>query len=601
MSARSLRRLAATTGITVAALTAAALSLPTAASADANDFDYSLWESRYDLSLDDEGRAVMHVEETLVAEFPDHDQNKGIVYGLVTRYLGADTGTEVLSVTDAQGAEVPYWTETDGLLYVLTGTDDYVHGSTTYVIEYTMRDIMLTAQDTGVDEFYWDLLPLESTQDIESFRAEIAVAPELAERLNGDASCYQGEVGSTDTCDISEPTVEADGTAVFTVSSGPRRAGDGMTVAVGFEPGTVTQPPSRQADPVLDVAPWALAGGSVAASVGGWFAISALRRRRRTASGIVVAQFEVPRSLPPLVAAPLVQRAKTPIPAEIVHLAVNGNLRIEDEQDRPTLRRLDAPYGDPLDERAADKIFNGKNAITIPKSSTGFAKRMQKLEKRGVAEAHTRGLLTKERSRTAVIVQWVSIALFLVSVVAANVGSVQGRTSASVAWVAVGIAAVLMLVSCFVSFSSHTVHTPEGAAAAEHLLGAKEFIRVAEADRLRMLQSYSGAERRSDGSIDVVHLYERLLPYAVLFGQEREWAQVLTVAYDAVEVTPSWYYGYSVSRFGSRMTRFATMTQSSAHYSPASSSGGGGSSSFGGSSGGGFSGGGGGGGFSGGR
>lgn len=601
MSAPSLRRLATATGLTAAALTVAALSMPAAAAADANDFDYSSWESRYDLSLDDEGRAVMHVEETMVAEFPDHDQNKGIVYGLVTRYLDADTDTKVLSVTDAQGAAVPFWTETDGLLYVLTGTDDYVHGSTTYVIEYTMRDIMLTAEDTGVDEFYWDLLPLDSTQDIDSFRAEIAFAPELAERLNGDASCYQGTVGSTDTCDIAEPIVEADGTAVFTVSSGPRRAGDGMTVAVGFEPGTVTQPPSRQADPVLDLAPWALAGGSVASGVGGWFAISALRRRRRTATGVVIAQYEVPRSLPPLMAASLVKGARAPVPAQMVHLAVSGNLRIEDQSDRPALRRLDAPYGDPLDEHAANKIFNGKDAFTIPKSSTGFAKRMQKLEKRGVEEAHARGLLGKERSRTAMVLQWVSIVLFLGSVVLANFGSIQGRTAASVAWVGVGVAGVIMLISCFVSFGSHTVHTREGALAAEHLLGAKEFIRVAEADRLRMLQSYTGAERRSDGSIDVVHIYERLLPYAVLFGQEREWSQVLSVAYDAVEVTPSWYYGYSVSRFGSRMTRFATLTQSSAHYTPPSSSGGGGSSSFSGSSGGGFSGGGGGGGFSGGR
>ena len=40
----------------------------------------------------------------------------------------------------------------------------------------------------------------------------------------------------------------------------------------------------------------------------------------------------------------------------------------------------------------------------------------------------------------------------------------------------------------------------------DDLAGVREFIRVAEEDRLRMLQSYSGAERRQDGSVNVVVL-----------------------------------------------------------------------------------------------
>ncbi|WP_217993969.1 DUF2207 domain-containing protein, partial [Bacillus sp. AFS001701] len=78
-----------------------------------------------------------------------------------TSYEGAWTDTTVVSVTDETGADVPFETETDdGVLYILTGTDDYVRGLNTYVIEYSMRDVILAA-DNGVDEFYWDLLPLD--------------------------------------------------------------------------------------------------------------------------------------------------------------------------------------------------------------------------------------------------------------------------------------------------------------------------------------------------------------------------------------------------------------------------------------------------------
>jgi hypothetical protein len=141
---------------------AAAVLLPTsAASADVDDFDYSSWESEYRISLDATGRAQAHVTETMVAEFPESDQNKGIIRGYPERYEGAGLDIRVLSVKDADGRDVPFDTEhEDGMLLVLTGDDDYVHGPTTYVIESAMSDFMIHGTQTDNDEFYWNLLPL---------------------------------------------------------------------------------------------------------------------------------------------------------------------------------------------------------------------------------------------------------------------------------------------------------------------------------------------------------------------------------------------------------------------------------------------------------
>ncbi|MGS0561494.1 DUF2207 domain-containing protein [Microbacterium aurugineum] len=118
--------------------------------ADVDDFSYASWDADYEVGLDGEGRALMRVTETLVARFPETDQNRGIVRGLPTSYQGASTETRIIAVTDEDGTAVPYETdEEDGLTFVSIGTDDYVQGLTTYVIEYEMRDMVLATSPTG--------------------------------------------------------------------------------------------------------------------------------------------------------------------------------------------------------------------------------------------------------------------------------------------------------------------------------------------------------------------------------------------------------------------------------------------------------------------
>jgi hypothetical protein len=83
-------------------------------------------------------------------------------------------------------------------------------------------------------------------------------------------------------------------------------------------------------------------------------------------------------------------------------------------------------------------------------------------------------------------------------------------------------------------------------------------------------------------------LYETLLPYAVVFGQEKKWAEELVVLYGAGN-SPGWYAGssgFNAAAFSAGISNLSTSASSS------SSSGG---SSGGGSAGGGGGGGGGGG------
>ena len=572
----------------------AALLPVTPAAADVDEFWYSSWSAEYDVSLDADGRAIAEVTETLVAEFPQHDQNKGIIRGYPQRYLGAGLDIDIISVTDAEGRDVPFEVETeDDMVLVLTGTDDYVHGSTTYVIRSTMRDFMMHSTESGNDEFYWNLLPLNSTQAVGRFDARIRFAPELAAAATGDTACYAGRQGERRPCD----TEKSNDGSTFQVASGGREAGEGVTVAIGFTGGTVTQPAAREPDPVADFAPVVAGGVTLATAAGAWIAVAGMRRRRRTATGIVVAQFDVPADLPPLIAAALIENAPNPAPAQMVHLAVQGALRLEDDGDaRPAMRLLDRTRsGHPLDAAMLDALFPAGAAVRrIPRTSTKFAKRMQKLVKRGAAEAKSRGWTTSERSRAAMTLGWVSLGMLAATLALLIWTATKDRDLLPLSIIAFVLTAVGVGVSAVVAFSRHTVLTPQGAERAEYLLGVREFIRVAEADRLRMLQSVEGAERRADGSIDVVHLYEKLLPYAMLFRQESSWSKVLETSYADSGRGPDWVSTYVGVSLASRLSSYSTSMNTAATYTPASSSSGG-------STGGGFSGGGGGGGFSGGR
>ena len=124
---------------------------------------------------------------------------------------------------------------------------------------------------------------------------------------------------------------------------------------------------------------------------------------------------------------------------------------------------------------------------------------------------------------------------------------------------------------------------------------------MAEADRLKFLQSVKGADTTATG---VVNLYEKLLPYAAVFGLEESWLNEMKQYCELKQVTEPDYLltGIAISDFSHTLHNTSDYINSATSYSSSSISGGGGfSSGFSGGGGGGFSGGGGGGGGGGGR
>ncbi|MBP1325106.1 putative membrane protein YgcG [Leucobacter exalbidus] len=592
------------------------------AHADVQNFSYDRWHVAADIGVNDEGRATARFTETITARFPDHDQNRGLVRGIPGRYEGAPLSPRDFTVTDVAGDAVPFEIEhDDGFTAVLTGDDRYLHGVHTVVISYTLSDVILARDDGARDEFYWDLLDFEHAQQVDSFSAEVTFDAALAEQLSGDARCYAGAAGSDAECVIERGSGSAGAepfnpaAATWSVAPLTLEAREGVTVAIGLAPGAVTQPAARLPSFALDIAPLLIAGAGLLLSAAACVSVMRMRRKRRVHRGTIVAQYDVPRQWPPLLAAELAGTSPHPVPAQIVHLAVTGALRIELEskpdgtlvrpkKQRPRLRLVDpAVAEEPLDHATVARVFSSAvpgTVFEVPRKSEKFASRMEKLRSDGRAAAFKRGYVTRVYSAVGRVLGVAGLALTAAAFALGCVAIGQRESPLAFAAILVEIVAVVLAV---IGVKRHRVFTAQGAEAREYLLGVREFIRVAEADRIAMLQSVTGAERLPAGDASVVQLYERLLPYAMLFGMEKEWTRALEVQYEATpqgaSFAPHWVAGTGAvgligvgSALESTISQFTSTFTSAAGYTASSS---------GGSTGGGFAGGGGGGGFSGGR
>lgn len=582
---------------------AGVLGAQTTVHAKVDAYSIESWHVSYEIGTDNKGRSYADVVETVTPVFPDFDQNRGLVRGVPLESFGASSKPRDVRVTDETGANVPFWVEEDDTFAViLIGDDNFVQGKQTYVISYQIRDVIAPFPDeandkTGVDEFFWDLVPLERKQAIDSFAAEITFTEDLAAELTGSMRCYQGGEGSENPCKI---TAEDD---TVTIPAVPLKRGEGVTVAVGLNSGSVVQPPSRTQNLVSDVLPFFISGaGAVLAGVAGLF-IARHKKKAKVGRGVIIAQYDVPQYLPPLISSPIVEEKKDPVAAEFIHLSVRGAVQMSDGPgNRPIFSLINPALAtDPLDQQALQSMsFNQAGNFQVPRQDTRFSTKMTELKSAGVKAAFERGYLKKETNPTARLLGFISLGLLVLGFLAAMSGAMVSRASSTAAFAVSIVLGVVGLVFVYKSVFKSTVFTPFGAETREYLLGVKEFIRVAEADRLQMLQSYTGAERDEtmDGAgtqVQTIQIYEHLLPYAILFGLERQWSKVLQVKYQEANRSPNWYPGYAVAgmySLSNNVNNFTKSITSAASYT---------SSSSGGSSGGGFSGGGGGGGFSGGR
>lgn len=567
--------------------------------ADVSDFAFTSFDGDYTLSRGADGMADLRAVETFVAEFPEFDQNKGIIRAIPDVFDGAPLQTEIISVTDADGAAVEWDAEREGdFLELSLGTDDYVQGTQSYVITYTQRGVVGAYRDTRSDEFYWDAPGTGWDQPFADARMTVHVDAAIAESLTGDGACYRGDPDDSSPCDLAQ--AEESAGDVFTTASVPLAARQTLTVAIGFDPGTFVQPARPGESPVFSIVPIVL-GALSASGVGVLVWIRTRFWRDHRGRGVIVPQYTVPKDITPLLAGDLVGRQGTSMAAQIVSLAVRGKLQIVDGAGKDfSLRYLDDSATDEQERRVLAMLFPDRRApralkqvdATLGKAVTDELARTKQI-------SLDRGFRRQVSSGRA----WIVVAALAVVGVAGFVffgAAYTIRADNGLSLAALFLCGAAVFAGVVLAIAPKPL-TAAGAEARDYLLGLRDYLRLAEADRFRMLQSPDGAERLDLGDPgQLVRLTERLLPFAVLWGVEREWSRELGIRYEQAGVSPGWYASgrpFEAALFANAFTGFTgSATSTSASWSTS-----GGASTSGGSTGGGFAGGGGGGGGGGGR
>ena len=607
----------------IAAVAASVAGITAPAAADTSDFEYSLFDADYTLTQADDGTSSVAVTETLVARFPDYDQNRGIVRALPLYYQRVALDPTVISVVDETGADVYYEEEPgDEYLVLNLGTDDYVYGEHTYVISYTMQNVVGTFPDQGDDEFYWDVNGTGFGQPFDRVSATVHVAPELADSLTGETACYRGALNDTTGCALTSTTDDT-GATVFTADETGFDAAQTLTVVVGFTEATFvqgekTQPVPRT--PSADTpAPW---WSNVLSAVTGLGALLLLvaavvaRVRRGNGApgrGTIIPQYSVPKDLNVMVAAHLVDRGPNAIPAQLVSLAVRKNLRILDypvtqSGAEYTLQFITADGTDDLERRLLDAVFGSHpepgavRELTPDDESLGATVNAVSDAARAAITTTGLRLPLKLAGLTFALLAGLAFALAVVN----QIATVFAAYSLAPWPLASIVLSIVALVVAAVLTQRKGLITPLGADTRDYLLGMEVYLKLAEQERFRMLQSPDGAERVDVGDTkQVVKLYEKLLPFAVIWGVEDEWSKELEIRAVEADVQPDWFV--SQNGFSALALTSALRGSSGAisYTAPTWESGSGGGSSFGssfgGTGGGGFAGGGGGGGGGGGR
>lgn len=570
--------------------------------ADVNDFSFSSFKADYYLSKDSEGRSTMKVVEVLTAEFPDSDQNKGIIRSIPDIYDGHSTSFKLISLT-RNGQTEPIYSQyrQNGNVVIETGTDDYVHGTQKYIFTYSLNDVTKDFNDH--QELYWDTNGTGWSQKFDMLSVNIHLDDSIKSSFNNSTACYQGAQDSTEKCGSGA----VEGNIITFTASRQLQPGENLTFVIGFKANTFAGYKLKATDllPYITI-------GLIFLVVLALLIVKIRYGRNDPGKGIVVAQYLPPSDSTVLLSADIINAAHRAFAAQIVGFAVKGRIRIIEAQEKSlfknnkkyTLELLNVDGLQP-DEMSFIKILFGDLTIgrkyNISTIDLLVATQIRHLNKYVGEESEEQGY--RHKRTTANIIK--NILLVFLSLLSVGLVIEFMLTNNSIGLVIV-FAAVFTLAVLFAIVSNTKGMqkrnagitklrplTAKGRDLYDYLKGLKLFIKLTETKRLRVLQSPQGAEKApidTNDSAQIIKLYEKTLPYAILFNQEKQWAKQLGIYYENTHLNPLWYSGpyvFSADSFVSSISGFSNYSSIASNNSATSGLGGGGFSGGGGGGGGG--------------
>jgi hypothetical protein len=533
------------------------------------------------------------VTETIRVQAEGREIRHGIRRDFPTSYRRRDgtpveVGFEVEKVM-RDGASEPYTVEGlgNGVRVQIGRAEAYVPlGPHEYSIRYrTTRQVGFF---TEFDELYWNATGNGWTLPIEVAEARITLPEPVPFRQTAFYTGPQGARGSD------AAVVENRAGHIVFRTTRPLPAANGLSVAAAWPKGVVTPPNSAR------LAGWWLHDNvtPVVAAAGlalmlGYYAYAWFRVGRDPQRGTVVPLFGPPEGMS-AAAVRYVRRMgfdNRAYTAAMLELAVGGHLKIVELAKRKM--RIDhLDRGRPVgraEQAMESRLFAGTKSLALDDDNYKTLREARTALDETLSASYAGKLFRNHFNWSG----WGLLASAGVVAVIIFVIFADHMQGADLAWteIVAALVPVIVLGLAFSAFYFLKAHTVEGRKVVDQIEGFRQYLSVAEEDRLEALNPPQKTPE----------LFERFLPYAVALDVENSWGRrfvgVLATAAAGHAVATSWYSGsYDVTAdpagFADHLGSSFSQTIAAAATPPGSSDGGSGSGG-GGSSGGGGGGGGG--------
>jgi uncharacterized membrane protein YgcG len=494
------------------------------------------WSIRnFDVQLVVNLDASIDVTETIDADFsvPKH----GIIREMPIRYAVGmhqyGLRVRLLEVDDGEGRD--YQTSVsyeENLMKIRIGSPQFtVSGRQRYRLRYHVeRAILWEGNHAWENGNYavlrWNATGTEWQVPINASKVTVRLPRDLNDfELNSDAwTGYHNARGKA----FTKHLVDARTVEFTTLPLGPR---EGITVEISMTADTVSRPGwwKELSWWLTDNFPYAVFPATLALCFFSWL----LRGRDLPGTGTIVVNYEPPDNLTPAEVGTLVDERVDlrDISATIIDLAVRGYLKIEELGSSSwfssgsdyRFKKLKGPEGlKNFEQRLYMQIFSRGDEVTLSDLHEKFFPVLPRVKAdlyRGLSQAQFFDG-NPEKVRGAFLV----LGIMLVLAVLGAACLIQLALIGRIFFLPVIIAGVLSVLSVVVTSRVMPRKTRKGRVAWEKIAGLQEYIRRAEVDDIQ--------EQERQG------VFERLLPYAIIFGLSKRWGKAFASLYSE---PPSWY------------------------------------------------------------
>jgi uncharacterized membrane protein YgcG len=526
------------------------------------------------------------ITEKITADCGNLPGKHGIFRVLPTQINTTDQGTiktpiKLISITDFNGIPYNYTTANDYSNHTSTwkigDANKTVKGVNYYLIKYRVDNAIRT-ENTNFDELYWNLNGNFCDIETDRFTAEIKFPAEI-NRNNAQIDYYTGAVGSK-TKNLADYQWIDNNTLQFD-STGALAARQGITASVTFPKNIV----AAYIVPLTEKYAWLLAIILPAIT----FIICFLFWKKYgddpNIDKTIIPEFDIPENLTPLELGVLKTNGTVKpefITATIINLAVQRIIAIEETKKEGLLNIFNSKelkfylknqmveLGAP-EKKILGMFFGGRLETTLSEikkgmqTNTTFSK---ELEKSVLNDLQSNDLIVKSGTTAKKIMLPIGIVMIFALFFTIGLGAAPLAAGLLFSGIITIIFSLIM-----------PKRTEKGAETNWKIKGFKLYMETAEKYRQQFNEKES--------------IFEKFLPYAMVFGMTKLWIKKMGEIYGKDYFTnyhPAWYAGGAFANFDadSFTSQLNSISSSiSSVYSSASGASGGGSSGGGGGGGGG--------------